>query len=91
MKINSPYSCKQKPKIDYPCHWQYTVIGEDKEAIEEAVYLCCGGKEITFTYSHTSSGGKYHSFKVELNVKNEEDRLSIYNLLNNHAATKVVI
>lgn len=91
MKINAPYSCKQKPKIDYPCNWQYTVIGENKEAIQEAVSHTCADKEIACTFSHTSSGGKYHSFKVELEVKNDEDRLSIYTLLNSHPATKVVI
>jgi len=91
MKINSPYSCKQKPKIDYPCNWPYTVIGEDKEAIEEAVYHTCDGKNLTFDFSHTSSGGKYHSFNIEMEVKNEEERLSIYNRLNNHPAIKVVL
>lgn len=91
MKINSPYSCKQKPEIDYPCKWLYKVIGEEKEAIRAAVYHICSGKDITYSYSHSSSGGKYHSFNVEVEVKNEEERLSIYNLLNNHAAIKVVM
>jgi len=91
MNINYPYSCRQKPKIDYPCSWLYKVIGEEQEAIREAVYHTCAGKEITCTFSHTSSGGKYHSFNVELEVENEETRLSIYNRLNNHPAIKVVI
>ncbi len=91
MNVNHPYSCKQKPEIDYPCNWLYKVIGEEKEAIREAVHHICTGREISFTYSHTSSGGKYHSFNVELEVENEEARLSIYNRLNNHAAIKVVM
>ncbi len=91
MNINYPYSCKQKPKIDYPCIWLYKVIGEEKEAMRQAVHHICQGKEITCTYSHTSSGGNYHSFNVELDVKDEEDRLSFYNRLSNHPAIKVVM
>ncbi len=91
MKINSPYSCKQKPKIDYPCDWLFKVIGENKEAIKEGVDQVLTDKEFTFAYSHTSSGGKYHSFNVELVVESEEERLSIYNRLANHIAIKVVI
>lgn len=91
MNIKFPYSCQQKPEIHYPCVWLYKVIGKDKDAVREAVYNICNGKETTFSYSHSSSGGKYHSFNVELTVDNEEDRLSIYNRLNNHPAIKVVI
>ena len=91
MNINYPYSCKQKPEISYPCSWPYKVIGEHQEAIKEAVYHICAGKETTFTYSHSSSGGKYHSFNVELEVENEEERLSIHNQLSNHPSIKVVM
>ncbi len=91
MKINHPYSCKQKPEIDYPCTWQYKVIGEDKEAIREAVFDICSKKEITFSYSHASSSGKYLSFNAELTVDNEEDRLSIFTRLGKHPAIKVVM
>lgn len=91
MKLKAPYSCSQKPEIEYPCRWLYKVIGEEKDAIKEAVYHICKGKELTYSYSHSSSGGKYHSYNVELEVEHEEERLSIYNLLNNHAAIKVVM
>lgn len=91
MKINHPYSCKQKPEINYPCDWLYKVIGENPEAVKEGVFQVLAGKDFIFTDSHTSSGGKYHSFNVELTVDNEEERLSIYNKMVNHAAIKVVI
>ena len=91
MKINYPYSCKQKPEITYPCSWLYKVIGEKQESIQEAVHQVCAGKEISFSYSHTSSGGKYHSFNVELEVETEEARLSIYARLSNHPAIKTVL
>jgi len=91
MKIHTPYSCRQKPEIHYPCVWLYKVIGHEKEAIKEAFLHVCGGREAVFSFSNTSSGGKYHSYNIELTVDNEEDRLSLYNRLSNHPAIKVVI
>ena len=91
MKLHTTGSCQQKPTIDYPCIWPYTVIGPDKECIQEAVQQICHGRQITMAFSHSSSGDKYHSYKVELEVRDEEDRLSIYNLFSNHMAIKVVI
>ena len=91
MSTNHLFSCKQKPEIDYPCSWLYKVIGEREKEIKEAVHQICAGKAFTFAYSHTSTGGKYHSFNVELEVENEEERVSIYNSFINHPAVKVVI
>jgi len=80
-----------KPEIDYPCKWQYKVIGEDCSRIEEAVLTICAPAPVSLSYSHSSSGGKYHSYNAEIEVRTEEARLSIYEALHNHPAVKFVL
>jgi len=86
-----PFSCKEKPKIDYPCPWTYKIIGSNEEALRRAIETVIGGKEMLVTKSHTSSGGKYTSLNLEVVVKDDETRLKYYQHLKNHAAVKVVM
>ncbi|HKJ63946.1 MAG TPA: DUF493 domain-containing protein [Desulfopila sp.] len=80
-----------KPEIEYPCVWQYKVIGEDCTRLEEAVEEICAPVPVDLSYSHSSSKGKYHSFNAEIEVQDEEARLSIYRALHNHPAIKFVL
>jgi putative lipoic acid-binding regulatory protein len=91
VKGTSPLSCDKKPEIHYPCIWQYKVIGQDQHLIQEAIKEICSPVPVAVTYSHSSSSGKYHSFNAEIEVQDEEARLSIYNALHNHSAIKVVL
>ncbi len=86
-----PFSCKEKPSIDYPCSWLYKVIGLDEEALRRAIEIVIGDKDVLITRSNTSSGGKYCSLNVEFVVEDEETRLRYYQHLKNHAAVKVVM
>lgn len=86
-----PFSCKEKPSIQYPCSWLYKVIGQDENALRKAISTVFGKDELLITKSHTSSGGKYCSLNVEVVVEDEASRLGNYNNLKNHAAVKVVL
>lgn len=82
-------SCK--PKIDYPCSWQYKIIGEGREEIRRVVAKSLQGKPFTLTDSHVSSRGRYVSMNLELIVEDEEQRLKLYRVLSASPAVKVVL
>ena len=86
-----PFSCKEKPSIDYPCSWIFKVIGTNEDALKKAVATVIGTTDILITNSNTSSNGKYTSLNVELVVNDDETRLKYYQRLKNHAAVKVVM
>ncbi len=94
MKIDpfaKPFSCKDKPKINYPCAWTYKVIGADEKELRAAIATILGKKNLLISYSHASSGGKYLSLNAEIIVEDDESRLRHYQNLKNHAAVKVVM
>lgn len=86
-----PFSCKEKPSIQYPCSWSYKVIGLDEDALRGAIRTIVGHDNLLITRSHTSSGGKYRSLNVELVLEDDETRLKYYQHFKNHAAVKVVM
>jgi putative lipoic acid-binding regulatory protein len=89
--FSKPFSCKDKPKIKYPCSWVYKVIGPDESALRRCIEALLGNNNVLVANSHTSSGGKYCSLNVEVVVNDDETRLKYYQLLKNHAAVKVVM
>lgn len=83
--------CPDKPRIDYPCPWLFKVIGVDREAVAVAIVEVVGEAEHLLTYANSSSGGKYHSFNLELVVESETHRDHFYRELAARAVVKVVI
>ncbi len=77
--------------LSYPCEWPYVVIGEDEESLRVAVKATVDLRHHTITVSHTSAQGKYLSLKVLVVVHSEEDRIGIYEALQDHPSTKIVI
>ncbi len=86
-----PFSCKDKPDIEYPCSWVYKVIGSNEDSLRNAIATIMGTKEQIITKSNSSSGGKYTSLNVEIVVNDDATRLKYYQHLKNHAAVKVVM
>jgi uncharacterized protein len=84
-------SCGKKPKIEYPCLWLYKVIGKDPESIREAIVTACTPYTVKISLSHASSQGTYRSFNAELEVKDEQMRLAIYQSLTENPAVKLVL
>lgn len=86
-----PSSFSRRPRIDYPCTWQYRIIGESGIEISRAVAEHIGDRPHTLTPANVSSGGRYVSMNLEVTVHGEEQRLAIYHLLAGHPAVKVVL
>lgn len=86
-----PGFCRTRPEINYPCPWLFKVIGVDRPAVAAAVAEVVGGAEHLLTYSHSSSGGKYHSFNLELVVESEAHRDRLYRELAACVVIRVVL
>ena len=82
---------KEKLEIQYPCVWQYTVIGCSHQKIKTAISDICSPIPVNLNYSHSSSGEKYHSYNAAIEVHDDEARLSLFNALQNHPDIKFVI
>lgn len=80
-----------KAKIDYPCVWQYKLIGMDRQAVRAAVAVYLGDAPYSLSDSRKSGGGKYLSMNLEVMVDNNEQRLELYQALAGHPAIKVVL
>lgn len=80
-----------KPQIDYPCIWHFKVIGCGCLEVEKDIKEVVGGGCCKITPANISSGGKFHSVNVEIEVVSEEHRNSIYQNLGARASIKVVL
>ena len=80
-----------KADIEYPCAWNYKVIGLDAETLQSAVAMVLGEQQYLLTHSRSSSGGKYQSMHLETVVENEDRRNAIFNALKSHAAVRMVL
>ena len=89
--VHLPADSTCKPKIDYPCNWQYKIIGESATVITELVADIVHETDYTLNRSNVSSGGRYISMSLELTVASEERRLELYRLLAEDPTVKVVL
>lgn len=80
-----------RPEIEYPCMWQYKVIGKDKDLVEAAIQTICGHLPITVSFSNTSSSGKYHSLNVEIEIIDEKTRDALFVSFKEHQDITMVI
>ena len=80
-----------KPKISYPCLWQYTVITMDKKTLDTAVAEHLGETAYRLSEGRSSSKGRYVSMNLKLTVKSDEHRLRLYEVLAALPVVKVVL
>ena len=73
-----------KPEIDYPGPWAYTIFGTSEERLRLAVAVAVGALEHTVTRSRRSRSGKYVSMNVEVQVADEAQRLGVGKALAEH-------
>jgi putative lipoic acid-binding regulatory protein len=66
-----------KPQIDYPTVWSYTLFGTSEDPVRTALQRVLGDRDHSFAASNTSKGGKYCSFQMSLAVYDEDDRLNL--------------
>jgi len=82
---------QKHPKIEYPCEWEYRIIGTNEESIRKAVTDAVCGKEYTLFFSNKSCAGKYISLALQINVTTEDERNAIYVSLRKCPEVKSVI
>lgn len=80
-----------RPEIDYPCQWQYRVIGEDRTAMHQAITTWISAFVYTICDANVSSGGRYLSLSLEVTVNDDAERLRIYQLLAGDPAIRMVL
>ncbi|HOO76287.1 MAG TPA: DUF493 domain-containing protein [bacterium] len=77
--------------IEYPCRWGYTLIGENRDTLCRAARAAAGGRECFLSPGRRSSGGKYCSCYLELDVGTEAERSEIYERLQADPAVRVIL
>jgi putative lipoic acid-binding regulatory protein len=82
---------KHKLELNYPCHWEYKLITCSKQDALKGVKEVILEREFTLEISKTSKKGKYQSFTLKTMVHNEDDRVTIYELLKRHDCIKMIL
>jgi putative lipoic acid-binding regulatory protein len=88
---DSPALSTRKPQVDYPCAWPYTVIGEDGDAIEAAIPELLAGEDAQVQRARASRTGRFTSFHVVVQVRDEEHRDAVFRGLQGVASVRIVI
>ena len=78
-------------RIDYPCRWDYQVIGEDEQRMRIAVAGIVGNVEYVLTLAHRSEKARYCSLHLTLQVKSAEQRVAIFEELRRHTDVRYVL
>ena len=81
----------ERPELEYPCRWGYTIIGIHAGALHDLAARVLAGRDYTLRPSHRSSSGKYVSLAIELEVRDEEDRVGIFEALKADGAVTFVL
>jgi len=79
------------PEIEYPTRWGYRLIGPDPEAVQAAVLEILGTWEHQLSSSNRSANGKFYSFALELEVRDEAQRLELFDAFKTHPAIVYVL
>lgn len=90
-QIISKKNVQCKPEIEYPCQWQYKVIGTDRDTLVQLIEDLVTPEPYSLEDSNTSSSGRYISLNLEITVASDQERLHLYESLAAHVAVKVVL
>jgi len=80
-----------KPKIDYPCQWGFKIIGRDKSKLELCIKEILCSREHICKDGNISKNGKFYSMNAYCQVKNQDDRDSIFKSFETHKDVKMVM
>ena len=90
-KNTVPSGCQRKAELDYPCPWIYKVIGADESQLRRLIAGLVGDRDHEVSLSNRSGSGKYTSLTLTLTVRDEPDRLTLFDALSTHPAVKFVL
>jgi uncharacterized protein len=86
-----PNSVTGRPLIEYPCRWEYKAIGLDEALMRAAIAEIMADLEHELSFSRNSSGGRYCSMLLVVNVESEDHRNSIVIALQEHRDIRMVL
>ncbi len=81
----------ERPNIEYPCEWEYKVIGANVDNLIKAIETAANGLNYTITPSNVSKNGKYYSLNFKVDVPNEVVRDLVYQKLGESEEIKIVL
>jgi putative lipoic acid-binding regulatory protein len=84
-------SNSEKPNIDYPCDWNYKVIGTNVDEMIKAIEIAVAGMVHEINSSNVSSKGNYFSLNLKVFVTSEAIRDIIFSKLNSNEFIKMVL
>lgn len=90
MERNDPLK-DQRIELNYPCDWEYRVIGISGEVLQSAVNSVFQAHGFDFKLSNMSKNGKYQAAIIETRVENESIRQEFFENLKAHPDIKLVL
>lgn len=84
-------SVPDKPAIDYPCTWEWRVIGGDSDQLRRAVAEVLGQRPYALREANRSPAGRWLSMSLELDVASEGDRNQIHQALAGHRFVRLLL
>lgn len=84
-------SDNKKPNIEYPCNWDYKVIGTDVDEMIKMIEQSVAGLDYKISSSNVSSKGKYFSLNLTVFVSSEVIRDIIFEKLKASEFVKMVL
>lgn len=81
----------KKPNIEYPCNWDYKVIGTDVDEMIKVIEQATIGMQFKISSSNVSSKGNYFSLDLQVYVTSEVIRDIIFAKLKDNEFVKMVI
>lgn len=79
-----------KLKVDYPSNWEYKVITESKNKIEDILFDTVNRK-YKIVKQNNSKSGKYTSYTITMDVESKEDKDAILTRIYEHAKVYMVL
>ncbi|MFW6052088.1 MAG: DUF493 domain-containing protein [Myxococcota bacterium] len=73
-----------KPIVEYPCSWQWRIIGTDPDRLRSAVAEVVTDRDFVLHEANRSPAGRWLSMHLELEVASERDRNDIHRALTGH-------
>jgi uncharacterized protein len=84
-------SNSKKPNIEYPCDWEYKIIGTNVDEMIKAIELIAEGMDYKLSPSNVSSKGNYFSLNLTVFVPSEVIRDIIFVKLESNEFVKMVL
>lgn len=80
---------EERPDIEYPCNWEFRIIGADETGMREAIAGVVGNQNHEIQPGHTK--GNWSSLHLTMWVLDEEHRNTVYRMLLKHPLVKMIL